>query len=183
MVDRARADFSRRLSLTRAAELVSPVLHQVLARSTGLPGPSPGRTFRYPGKHLNTDFLERGLPRELKMYGVELIVDTNANIYHLSMMNTGLVALADRGKIHLNYRRPLGSAETRLAADPLAFNLVIHPMHSKKSSHVVIDLRDKSDHFAQPALESCDLYFKRSFHQTDVDRLGTDLVHKVGLSG
>ena len=117
------------------------------------------------------------------MHRVELVVDPTVDIYHLSMINTGLVALSDQRKIDLDYRRPRGAAEAGLVTDPLVVNLLIHMENCPRPCHAAIDLRDKSDSFADPVLQSCDLYFKRSFHQPDVDRLTPDLREKVATFG
>ena len=113
------------------------------------------------------------------MLRVELVIEPSVDTYHLSMINTGLVALADQGEIDLSYRRARGSEEDWLVADPLAIGLQIHAQDGDRPRHVVVDLHDQSDVFFGAALESGDLYFKRSFHQPDVDRLSQGVVEKV----
>ncbi|MFO0888501.1 MAG: glycosyltransferase [Isosphaeraceae bacterium] len=110
---------------------------------------------------------------------VEVLLSNETNLYHFSMINTGLVSLADRGAIDLRYRAPRGGEENRLVADPLAVCLFVRDSPTDRPLLLVIDLHDQGDVFAPAALGRCDAYFKRSFHPAANRRLDENQNEKV----
>lgn len=113
------------------------------------------------------------------MIKVELILSPSADLYHSSLLVSGLARLAETDEIALVLRRPRGRSEARLAADQLAIPLIVHTPLRGRSRIAVIELRDRSDLFAADALAGCDVYFKRSYHEPDLDGLEPELATKV----
>ncbi len=111
--------------------------------------------------------------------GVTVIVDSQLDPYHFSMMHSGLSLLRDRGAIELSFRRARGAEEKQLCADPLTAILEVRPNLEAPHCRIAIDLRDRSDMFARPALERCDFYFKRSLHTPDLAALDSVHARKV----
>ena len=109
---------------------------------------------------------------------VELIYDHHQDIYHASSVSVGLEALAARGRIDLTYRKAT-AAEADLVADSLTVALFIRdPQHS--TEHLAaIDLHDQSHVFGPKILERCDIYFKRSYFEPDLEPLSVDCATKV----
>jgi hypothetical protein len=110
---------------------------------------------------------------------VEVLLSERTNIDHFSMINTGLAALADRGRIRLRYRFPRSAGEAPLVADSLAVCLLVQRTPSERPLRAVIDLHDQADVFAPAAMERCDVYFKRSFHAAANRRLVENQNEKV----
>jgi hypothetical protein len=95
----------------------------------------------------------------------------------LSAALAGLCELARSGEIRLALR----PSDERAAHtwDPLTLWLELSDPEARRARSIAIDLLDRSDQFALPALERCDAYFKRSFHAPDLRALAPLLRAKV----
>lgn len=99
------------------------------------------------------------------------------DLYHASLLYTGLHALSRRGAIALRLRRARSADDRALAADPLAVCLEVADGGAVR--RVAVDLRDQSDRFAAEPLARCDAYLKRSFHRPDLAALPADAAARV----
>jgi len=97
------------------------------------------------------------------------------DLYHLSNVLTGFIELAAAGRVEFRLEpaaeaigQPLQSAA--IQAQVTSAGLAID---------VAFDVYDRSDVFETALLESCGLYFKRSFYRPDIDRLPRSLQPKV----
>ncbi|NDJ76813.1 MAG: glycosyltransferase family 1 protein [Chloroflexi bacterium] len=118
---------------------------------------------------------------------LKVIAHANAQTYYLSHFYTGLWELAHAGKIQLKFVYPwsLRGRVSQLGEPPMneVLWMVVEDTDSGAVRKVCYDHHDKSYLFADKALELCDVYFKRSYVQADVDKLAPALAQKVVRMG
>jgi hypothetical protein len=103
---------------------------------------------------------------------VEVEVHPHPSFTHLAYVLTGLATLARAGRLCLEAAR----------GDPRSHPLVLRcRVEGDQGSErrVVFDMLDRSNEWDLPGLDRADVYFKRSFHRPDVDRLGPDRAGRV----
>jgi hypothetical protein len=97
---------------------------------------------------------------------VDVYVGATHDLVHTSLVLTGLCELASRDAIALRYRVPAGD-DAWLAGDPI---VVVLDVHRATTTRIAIDLRD-GEGISQPIIDRVRWYFKRSFHQPELDAL------------
>jgi hypothetical protein len=107
-------------------------------------------------------------------YRVRLYFDAVQNLYHASHVYAGLCALAARGEIELEWSASWLRRDRRLAPDEITLCMDVEQLETRSTRRIAIDLRDRSDDFSPEALDECDVYFKRSFHAPDHERLSPE---------
>lgn len=88
---------------------------------------------------------------------------------HLSKVITGLCELAEKGSIELQLKPAIGDA--RGLQKSVVMKATI--FRAGQSKEVAFDVHDRSDLFDMALLGRCDVYWKRSFHRLDIERLPT----------
>ena len=97
---------------------------------------------------------------------VDVFVGTKHDLVHTSLVLTGLCELASRGAIALRYRVPAGE-DAWLTGDAM---VIVLDVHVATTTRVAIDLRD-GEGISAPIIDRVRWYFKRSFHQSELDAL------------
>ena len=103
----------------------------------------------------------------------------DGNPYHLSYIFAGLYDLAKRQQIKLDVTYPWSYSKNRPSPGDITLWLIVEDSLTNRSRKVVFDLHDKSDKYIIPRLEECDIYFKRSYYEPDVEKLSPNLRKKV----
>jgi len=103
---------------------------------------------------------------------VEAQIHPHPSFTHLGFVLTGLEGLARRGRLELVAGRAPASSH------PLVLRCRVETGGGPDRG-VVFDMLDRSSEWDLPGLDEADLYFKRSFHRPDVERLGPDRARKV----
>jgi hypothetical protein len=100
------------------------------------------------------------------------------DIYHASSIYTGLCRLSARGMVRLKFVVSRGSSNSY---EDSAHTVMMRVKFGKsgESLLIAIDLSDHSSILTARALESCDVYLKRSFYRPDISWLSADLRRKV----
>lgn len=114
---------------------------------------------------------------EPRHYDVTCILAPTSNLYQLSYVVSGLWELAEDGLIDLRFdiadtRDEIGSMDC----------LAVMELRLGKTDwfyRIGLDVFDRRDVFGRNSLESCDLYFKRSYHLTEIRGLPVELRNKV----
>ncbi len=114
---------------------------------------------------------------ELSKIHVSIFADAHPN--HLSYVYTGLCDLADQGEITLDFSFPWSRMDSRPVYGDVTLLAVVSQFGVRSQKTVVFDMHDRSDKFIYPRLEQCDVYFKRSYYQPDINRLDVSLRSKV----
>ncbi len=104
-----------------------------------------------------------------------VIIHTPQELNHSSYIQTGLFELEQQGlllvKVQLSLKKNRGTltvdekgtiSKTTRAQPKTSFYTLIDTA-SKKRMHFATDLYDFAEHFSEPALQQCDIYFKRNF--------------------
>jgi hypothetical protein len=104
------------------------------------------------------------------MYDVTGYLDPDQELYHTSYVYTGLTQLSNRKLISLRLRSPSRSDWRKARPGDVVVHLDV-AAPGLPSTTACIDLWDKSDRFCPTSLERCQVYFKRSFFQPDVEAL------------
>jgi hypothetical protein len=116
-----------------------------------------------------------------KHWHVSVYLGSGFDIWLHSYFLTGLVQLAQRGEILLSVMH--GQSVNRCAALQSAgyplFLIECSADSARQSRLIAFDPRDQSDAWQTRALNECDYYFKRSFHQLDTMQLEPRYRHKV----
>jgi hypothetical protein len=105
---------------------------------------------------------------------VTVFLSPDHDLYHTTLLLSGLCALHDRGTIDLTYRQPRGPNHS-LGADPI---VVCLDVEKRGRTRMAVDLRD-GEGLAQPLLERVDRYFKRAFFPPELERLPPALANKI----
>ncbi|HUM10161.1 MAG TPA: glycosyltransferase [Myxococcaceae bacterium] len=103
---------------------------------------------------------------------LEAEVHPHPSLTHLGYLLTGLEALARSGRLEL----------TAVRGDPASHPLVLRCRVDDgrgPERRVVFDMLDRTSEWDLPALDGAHLYFKRSFHRPDVERLGPERAGRV----
>jgi hypothetical protein len=108
---------------------------------------------------------------------VKVYADAHPN--HLAYLYAGLCDLAYSGKIRLDFAFPWSKMAKRPAYGDVTLHVSVMHLERKKEVTLVFDMHDKSDKFIYQRLEQCDIYFKRSYYQPDIDRLDVRWRKKV----
>lgn len=111
-------------------------------------------------------------------YEIKCYLSAYQNLYHASYIYTGLCELSRQGRARVRFVVPRGEKKF-CAADSLTVCLEVKARGTGKSSLLAIDLRDRSDVFTPDALQSSDLYMKRSYYEPDMVSLPAALKPKI----
>ncbi|MBA4159094.1 MAG: hypothetical protein H0X65_16695 [Gemmatimonadetes bacterium] len=110
---------------------------------------------------------------------VTLYVDADQDLRHTSYVYTGLFHLAHQKRIALRVRYPSPGERQKSVRGSLLAQVEIRHSESGKAIPACFDLRDQSYIFYPSALEHCSIYFKRSYHELDVESLSEDVRSRV----
>ncbi len=113
------------------------------------------------------------------MHEVTLYVDINHSLRHASHVYTGLFELAHQGKVSLRVRYPAHDAWQKAPPGGLCVHVELSRPGSRHPTPVCFDLADQSYRFYPQSLNSCAVYFKRSYFQPDVDGLSPEVRSRV----
>lgn len=103
---------------------------------------------------------------------VHMDIDPRMEMVYPSFVYTGLFELASTGEVDLSLRwRPY--------LDHFANVIDVECLRESSSRRLVFDIHDRSYDFSEAGLQTGDFYFKRCFHQPDVDHLPEPLRAKV----
>ena len=102
---------------------------------------------------------------------VEAQIHPHPSFTHLGYVLTGLEGLARRGRLELIAGRAPASSH------PLVLRCRVEAGGTERA--LVLDMLDRSSEWDLPGLDEADLYFKRSFHRPDVERLGPERARRV----
>jgi hypothetical protein len=89
------------------------------------------------------------------------------DLYHTSLVMTGLSALAERGAIDLRYHRPRSDQDRWLAGDPI---VVCLDLGGPVTRRIAIDLRD-GEGVSWQIIDRVDVYLKRAFYPPELPAL------------
>lgn len=95
--------------------------------------------------------------------------------YHCAAMLSGLCELASDERISLRFV----ITDTIHTYSEDKYALCLNVSADGSSRRLAFDLHDSASQYSAEALQSCDLYFKRSCLSSDVAMLAADLKHKV----
>jgi hypothetical protein len=109
---------------------------------------------------------------------VTVYISPDHDLYHTSLLLTGLCALEGSDAITLTYREPRGD-DRWLTADAIVVCLDIA---GDRACRIAIDLRD-GEGVSRPILDYVDRYLKRAFFPPELDLLPADLADKIGPYG
>lgn len=112
-----------------------------------------------------------------------LYVDVDQDWYHTSYIFTGLSLLAKSNGLQLKVRHPVRTDWRKSAPQNARVHLDLHLSEPGGPLSLCFDLADRSDVFFHTSLQGCRIYFKRSYHQPDVDRLAPEHRDKVWAFG
>lgn len=114
---------------------------------------------------------------------LKVTAHANAQTYYISYVYSALWELAHQGAIQLRFVYPwsLRGRVPTLGEPPMseALWLVVEDTATGQKRKVCYDHHDKSYDFAHKGLELCDVYYKRSYHQPDIDKLPPALAKKI----
>jgi hypothetical protein len=111
------------------------------------------------------------------IYSVRCFVHPFQNLYHLSHVYSGLLAVAKDGAARVTLE--LSQRNDDHALDPYALFAEVVDSRAGDGRKTVFDMYDASNVFAMNALERCDVYFKRSYHPPDLGPLSAKSKAKV----
>ncbi len=112
------------------------------------------------------------------VYEVKCYFNFTQHLRHSSKVHSGLLSLAKSRFIDLSFERSKPVCD--VSGDPAWTSwLKVTRRADRCARVVVIDLNDRSDTFGMIALERCDVYFKRDYHQPDVQTLPEHLKAKI----
>jgi hypothetical protein len=111
------------------------------------------------------------------VYQITLYLDCCHDLYHLSNILGGLFRLVRAQVVRRVNFSPTPVPE--YAADPVTLYFEVVKTAGRETRRIAIDVYDRSDVFAAAALRHCDVYFKRSYFQPDLDALPAALREKV----
>jgi hypothetical protein len=106
-------------------------------------------------------------------YTVRVLMHPQQDFYAASKLYTGLLRLEAKGLARVSF-----SVDPSAGRDPVVSVWQVKA-EDGPTRIVALDLYDRSNRFTRPILESCDIYFKRSFSPCRVHDLPADLVDKV----
>jgi Glycosyl transferases group 1 len=110
------------------------------------------------------------------MVQVTCYIDACQNLYAFSKLHTGLCLLAAGGEIDVRFAGPPRGRRFFCEEGLAAISIRVE---SGEERLAAIDVYDRADVFGHELLESCDLYFKRSFYEAEIARLPVTLQNKV----
>jgi len=108
---------------------------------------------------------------------VTCYIDSRTNLYHACNVVAGLSTLEERGEIRLRLVAPHDGKTSYTDSSLVLWLEVAHP--SGAVINAAIDLFDRSDRFALPALAACDVYCKRSYYEPDLNAVPDGFRHKI----
>jgi hypothetical protein len=115
---------------------------------------------------------------KLATYHVSVKLDERLDLYHACKVLAGIQLLADAGIANVDWEyptiRPWGE-------DPEhgVIELEVEQRFTKQRRHIAIDLHDRSDKYWQTALDESQVYFKRGYRSSDIEKLAPELQKKV----
>lgn len=108
-------------------------------------------------------------------YNVNCALYHRYNLYHLGGILTALCELGVQREINVNFL-PLDSG---FSGNEITLWMQVTQTSKGNKQHIAIEVGDRSDRFCMPALESCDLYFKRSYYESHLNSLPQNLRVKI----
>ena len=112
-------------------------------------------------------------------YEIHCELDDFEGLYHLANLYTGVCELAKDHRAATFLR----CTERIRATDPSTVLMKVRHLVTGASLQLAFEMSDRSDVFNMEALESCDIYFKRSYYAPDLQRLSAQLRRKILVGG
>lgn len=111
------------------------------------------------------------------MFHVEVYADGHP--WHLENIYAGLLELSHSGEIDLSFTYPGLKPRADIGIGDVSLWMNVKDSESGRAVKVCFDLHDKSDYIRYERLKSCDIYFKRSYFQPDLNPLESKLQEKI----
>jgi len=104
-------------------------------------------------------------------YIVKTIVSESHGFYLCSLVYTGLSSLARQGIIRHHYLAPEDATRESQHFHACSVWMEVECQYTPLKRKICIELHDRSDFVATGLLEACDVYYKRSYFQPDLNSL------------
>ena len=98
-------------------------------------------------------------------YGVEIHIPFNHDIKHTCQLLMGLLLLSKRNTISLRWH---DVPPTQASTSTIAIKIIAREFSTDKVVSIAFDMSDQSNIFDEGMLETCNIYFKRSFYSNDI---------------
>lgn len=109
---------------------------------------------------------------------VTVFISPDHDLYHTSLLLSGLCTLAARGAVDLRYETPSGDGRW-LVGDPI---VVCFDLDSGAPRRVAVDLRD-GEGVSSPIIGRVDRYMKRAFFRPELERLPPTVATRMAPFG
>ncbi len=104
-------------------------------------------------------------------YRVRMFGHESEDLFHTSNARAGMARLHRARIVHLETAQAPPAMAAAMAIHPASVWMEVECEKSGRSVQLFLDLMDRSDVFVEKALEECDVYLKRGFHEPDVTRV------------